>query len=103
MFLFILILLAVTVATEKDDNCPANDDDSFCEMIETDTDDYYIGCDEDPSAYLLPHPEYCTLYIQCYTGLYVTQRTSVTKCCPGYDYTGDGCNDARLWFNTETN
>ena len=94
MFLFILILLNVTVATEKNDNCH-NSASDFCEMIATDTDKYYIGCD-DPSADLLPHPEYCTLYIQC-----IGERSSVTNCCPGYDSIGDGCIDLRMWFNPE--
>ena len=102
MFVFNLLLAALTLAVdmEQNENCPANTDTTFCEMIATDTEDYYIGCD-DPSADLLPHPEYCTLFIQCICA--DEGRSSVTKCCPGYDITGDGCNDLRLWFNPEKN
>ena len=103
MLVFNLLLAALTLAVdlEQNENCPLNTDTTFCEMIATDTDDYYIGCD-DPSADLLPHPEQCTLYIQCQNGMDQSKRSSVTRCCPVYDSTGDGCNDARLWFNNET-
>ena len=99
MFLFALVLIPFSVTVEGYDNCPANTDSDFCDQIATDTDDYYMKCDE-PGADLLPHPEYCTLYIQCDRE---NEKSSVTYCCPGYDITGDGCNNARLWFNSEKN
>ena len=102
MFLFNLILVAVTVAVEQDTDCPSNTDTTFCDMIETETDNYYIGCD-DPDAELLPHPEYCTLYILCYNGVEKHGRSSITRCCSEIDTDGDGYFDQRLWFNTENN
>ena len=100
MLLFNLILLAVTVALERDENCPANTDNTFCELVERETENYDTRCN-DPSADLLPHPKYCTLYIQCICG--EKGRSSITKCCPPYDTDGDGCFDKRLWFNPDRN
>ena len=94
MFLLQLIFGAVIVAVEQGESTNS----SFCEMIETETDNYYIGCN-DPNADLFPHPEFCTLYIQCYSGLY--GKSSITHCCPGYDIIGDGDDFQSLWFNPE--
>merc|ERR1711874_142771 len=80
-------------------DCHVNDSE-FCEIIESSNDVFYYGCN-DLSATLLPHPEYCTLFIQCDGN---ETRTSTTRCCSlGLDTDGDGCQDERLWFNSTTN
>ena len=98
MFFSIFFFIEIFQAHGQDCEMIENE---FCEMIENETshDVVYFGCN-DLNAELLPHPEYCTLFIHCDGN---ETRTSTTGCCALGDTDGDGCPDERLWFNPLTN
>ena len=65
--IFFSILLGLIFQILGQQDCMMGESD-FCKKIETEPEEtFYFGC-IDPNATLFPHPQYCTLYIQCLEG-----------------------------------
>ena len=63
MIALVSLLLLISQSLGQESSCPGLEDDQFCDIIEQ-SPEYYLEC-ENRTADLLPHPLYCTLYIQC--------------------------------------